>query len=169
IFRIYEPACRFVLHHPRKVIAAAVLLVVVSIPIYLRLGSEFMPPLNEGTLLYMPSTLPGVSVEQAHQLLIAQDKVLRGFPEVERVFGKAGRADTSTDPSPFSMAETTVVLKPTDAWRPKKRWYSGWPHWIQPVFRPLWPDRISWDELVAEMDQKLKTPGVANAWTMPIK
>jgi len=169
VFRIYEPACRWVLRHPRKVIAAAVLLVLVSIPVYLRLGSEFMPPLNEGTLLYMPSTLPGVSVEQAHQLLIAQDKVLRRFPEVERVFGKAGRADTSTDPAPFSMAETTVVLKPTDQWRPKKRWYSGWPRWIQPVFRPLWSDRISWDELVAEMDQALKTPGVANAWTMPIK
>jgi Cu(I)/Ag(I) efflux system membrane protein CusA/SilA len=117
----------------------------------------------------MPSTLPGISVEQAHQLLIAQDKVLRAFPEVERVFGKAGRADTSTDPAPFSMAETTVVLKPTDQWRAKPRWYSRWPSLLQPVFRPLWPDRISWDELVAEMDLALKAPGVANAWTMPIK
>ena len=169
IFRVYEPACRFVLRHPRKVIAGAMLLVAVSVPMYFTLGSEFMPPLNEGTILYMPTTLPGISVAAAQELLVEQDKVLRSFPEVERVFGKAGRADTSTDPAPFSMFETTVVLKPTDQWRPKERWYSSWPEWIRPVFRPLWPDRISWDELVDEMDRALKAPGVTNAWTMPIK
>lgn len=169
LFRAYEPACRLVLRHPRKTIVAALLLVAVSIPAYFSLGSEFMPPLNEGTLLYMPTTLPGVSVAQAQELLIAQDRVLRSFPEVARVFGKAGRADTSTDPAPFSMFETTVVLKPSDEWRPKARWYSGWPEWTKAAFRPFWPDRISWDELVDEMDRALQAPGVTNAWTMPIK
>jgi Cu(I)/Ag(I) efflux system membrane protein CusA/SilA len=170
IFRLYEPACRFVLRHPRATIAAALSLVALSVPAYLALGSEFMPPLNEGTILYMPILLPGVSVAQAQEVLEGQDRVLRGFPEVERVFGKAGRADTSTDPAPFSMFETTVVLKPEEQWRPKERWYSRWaPPWVKPLFRPLWPDHISFDELVAEMDAAVKAPGVANAWTMPIK
>jgi copper/silver efflux system protein len=170
IFRVYDPACRFVLRHPRKVIAAAVALVAVSIPVYFRLGREFMPPLNEGTILYMPTTLPGMAVAQAQELLTAQDRVLRGFPEVQRVFGKAGRADTSTDPAPFSMTETTVVLRPPEEWREKPRWYSSWaPEWSKPFFRPIWSDRISWDELVDEMDRALQSPGVTNAWTMPIK
>jgi len=170
IFRIYDPACRFVLRHPKAVIGAAFGLVLVSLPMYLRLGSEFMPPLNEGTILYMPTTLPGISVAQAQELLIAEDKILAAYPEVERVFGKAGRADTSTDPAPLSMMETTVVLKPADQWRGKERWYSSWaPGWGQAVLRPVWPDRISWDELVADMDGKLRFLGNTNAWTMPIK
>jgi len=170
IFKVYEPACRFVLRRPRAVILTAIALVAVSLPAYFRLGSEFMPPLNEGTILYMPTTLPGISVTQAHELLEAQDQVLKGFPEVERVFGKAGRADTSTDPAPFSMMETTVVLKPENEWRPKERWYSSWsPEWLKPVFRPIWPDRISWEDLVDQMDRQLRIPGTTNAWTMPIK
>ncbi len=169
IFRVYEPACRFVLRHPKKVIGAALLLVAISVPAYFTLGSEFMPPLNEGTILHMPTTLPGISVAQAQELLIAQDKVLRAFPEVERVFGKAGRADTSTDPAPFSMFETTVVLKSEDEWRAKPRWYSDWLDWTKPAFRPFWPDHISWDELVDEMNRALASPGVTSAWTMPIK
>ncbi|MBI5443193.1 MAG: efflux RND transporter permease subunit, partial [Deltaproteobacteria bacterium] len=170
IFRIYDPACRFVLRHPKSVIAGAFALVLLSIPAYLKLGSEFMPPLNEGTILYMPTTLPGLSVAQAQELLMAQDKLLKGFPEVERVFGKAGRADTSTDPAPFSMMETTVILKPETEWRAKERWYSDWvPDWLKGFFRPIWPDHISWDELIADMDAKLRFPGVTNAWTMPIK
>ncbi len=169
IFRLYEPACRFMLRHPRTVIAAAVLLVMLSLPVYFELGSEFMPPLHEGTLLYMPTTLPGISVAEAQALLLTQDQVLRAFPEVERVFGKAGRADTATDPAPLSMVETTVVLKPRDQWRPRVRWYGGWPTWTHPLFRPFWPDRISWEELVAEMDRALSLPGVTNAWTQPIK
>ena len=170
IFRGYEPACRFVLRHPKSTIAAAIALVLLSLPAYFKLGSEFMPPLNEGTILYMPTTLPGISVAQARDLLIAQDKLLKGFPEVERVFGKAGRADTSTDPAPFSMMETTVILKPEKEWRQKERWYSSWaPNWLKPLFQPIWPDHISWDELVAEMDQVVRFPGVTNAWTMPIK
>jgi Cu(I)/Ag(I) efflux system membrane protein CusA/SilA len=145
-------------------------MVAISLPVYFRLGSEFMPPLNEGSILYMPTTLPGISVAEAQDLLTTQDTLLKGFPEVERVFGKAGRADTSTDPAPFSMMETTVILRPEGQWRGKGRWYSAWcPDWFKPLLRPLWPDRISWDELVAEMDKALHLPGVTNAWTMPIK
>lgn len=170
IFRLYEPACRFVLRRPGLVILAAASLVAVSLPFYFRLGSEFMPPLNEGTILYMPITLPGISVTQATELLQTQDRVLKSFPEVERVFGKAGRADTSTDPAPLSMFETTVVLKHENEWRPKARWYSAWtPEWMKPAFRPFWPDHISMEELVDEMDRALRIPGVTNAWTMPIK
>jgi Cu(I)/Ag(I) efflux system membrane protein CusA/SilA len=120
-------------------------------------------------MLYMPTTLPGLSVAQAQDLLIRQDKLLKSFPEVERVFGKAGRADTSTDPAPFSMMETTVVLKDPSQWAAKERWYSKGPDFLKPVFRPIWPDRISWDELVAKMDNVVRFPGVTNAWTMPIK
>jgi Cu(I)/Ag(I) efflux system membrane protein CusA/SilA len=170
IFRVYEPACRLVLRHPRLTLLAAVALVGLSLPVYFQLGSEFMPPLNEGTILYMPTTLPGLSVSAAQDLLVSQDQVLKSFPEVERVFGKAGRADTSTDPAPFSMMETTVVLKPVEQWRPKARWYSDWlPPMLQKFVRPIWPDRISWEELIDEMNQALQIPGVTNAWTMPIK
>ncbi|HEY5997484.1 MAG TPA: efflux RND transporter permease subunit, partial [Candidatus Deferrimicrobiaceae bacterium] len=170
LFRVYEPACRFVLRRPKTVIAAAVVAMAVSVPAYMKLGSEFMPPLNEGTMLYMPTTLPGLSVAQAQDLLVRQDKLLKSFPEVERVFGKAGRADTSTDPAPFSMMETTVVLKDPSKWSAKERWYSSWaPDFLKPVFRPIWSDRISWDELVTKMDGVVRFPGVTNAWTMPIK
>jgi len=170
IFKVYGPACRFVLRHPRKVIAAALLLVAGSVPVYFTLGSEFMPPLREGTLLYMPTTLPGISVTQAQALLETQDRVLRSFPEVERVHGKAGRADTSTDPAPFSMMETVVVLKPENEWRGRERWYSSWaPGWLLSFLQPLWPDHISMDELIDEMDRALRIPGTTNAWTMPIK
>jgi Cu(I)/Ag(I) efflux system membrane protein CusA/SilA len=109
-------------------------------------------------------------VAEAQALLETQDRVLKSFPEVERVFGKAGRAETSTDPAPFSMMETTVILKPPSEWRGRDRWYSRWaPGWLKGFLRPLWPDRISWDDLVAEMDRRLRIPGVTNAWTMPIK
>ena len=130
-----------------------------------------MPPLNEGTILYMPTTLPGISVTEASRLLQVQDRILKAFPEVVSVHGKAGRAETSTDPAPFSMMETVVQLKPDSEWRPKERWYSGWaPEWLKDaVLRRIWSDRITWDELVAEMDQALRIPGQTNAWTMPIK
>ena len=170
LFRFYEPACRFVLEHPYKTILAAILLVLSTIPVYLRLGSEFMPPLNEGTILYMPTTLPGISVTEAQSLLQTQDQILKSFPEVERVFGKAGRVESSTDPAPFSMMETTVVLKPRGEWRKKARWYSAWAaELLQRPLRHVWDDRLSWEELVSEMDARLKFPGVTNAWTMPIK
>ncbi len=171
LFRIYEPPARLVLRHPKSTIAMALLLVATTVPVYFRLGSEFMPPLNEGTLLYMPTTLPGISVAQAQVILQHQDQMLMEFPEVERVFGKAGRAETSTDPAPFSMMETTVVLKPASEWRYKEAWYSGWsPDWLKNLlFRRIWPERISVEDLVAEMDQEVRIPGVTNAWTMPIK
>jgi len=170
IFKVYDPVCRWVLRRPRTTILIAVAIVAVSIPAYFGLGSEFMPPLNEGTILYMPTTLPGISVAEAQALLVTQDRVLKSFPEVERVFGKAGRAETSTDPAPFSMMETTVILKPPQEWRGKDRWYSSWvPGFLKGFLRPIWPDRISWEELVEDMDRKLRIPGVTNAWTMPIK
>jgi Cu(I)/Ag(I) efflux system membrane protein CusA/SilA len=170
LFKIYEPPARLVLKHPKTTIAVALLVVATTVPVYFRLGSEFMPPLNEGTILYMPTTLPGISVAQAQTILQQQNQMLKAFPEVERVFGKAGRAETSTDPAPFSMMETTVVLKPQSEWRHKEQWYSAWaPEWLQDLLRRIWPDRISWEDLIAEMDQKVRIPGVTNAWTMPIK
>ena len=172
VFKIYEPACRFVLRFPLWVTAASVLLVAVSIPVYFKLGSEFMPPLREGTLLFMPTTLPGISVAEARRIMETQDRIFKGFPEVERVFGKAGRAETSTDPAPFSMMETTIVLKPENQWRAKDTWYSGWaPGFLAALFRPFWPDHMTYEELIAEMDEKLAIPGVSSrgAITMPIK
>jgi Cu(I)/Ag(I) efflux system membrane protein CusA/SilA len=170
LFRIYGPPAHWVLRHTRITIAAAVIVVLGTIPIYFKLGHEFMPPLNEGVILYMPTTLPGISVAQASALLQTQDALLRQVPEVERVFGKAGRADTSTDPAPLSMAETTVILKPESQWRHKDRWYSKWlPSFLQPLVRPLWPDTMSWEELVNDLDHRLQLPGQTNAWTMPIR
>lgn len=170
LMRIYRPVVEFALKYKWATVISAVLIVVLTVPIYFRLGSEFMPPLNEGVILYMPTTLPGISVTEATKLLQVQDKILRQFPEVERVFGKAGRAETSTDPAPFSMMETTIVLKPESEWRKKPQWYSSWaPEWLQKILRRVWPDRISWEELVNEMDQALRLPGVTNAWTMPVK
>ena len=169
LFKLYTRPAKLVLRHPRVVIGIAVLIVVFTIPVYLKLGHEFMPPLNEGSLLYMPTTLPGISVAQAGALLQRQDQLLKQFPEVERVFGKAGRADTSTDPAPFSMMETIVVLKPPTEWRTKPRWYSNWPDFLKPVFRPFWPDTISSEELVNAMNAALTLPGQTNAWSMPIK
>jgi Cu(I)/Ag(I) efflux system membrane protein CusA/SilA len=147
LFAVYEPACNFVLEHRKLVIVGAIILMVATVPVYFQLGSEFMPPLNEGTILYMPTTLPGISVTEAAKLLQIQDKIFMTFPEVERVFGKAGRANTSTDPAPFSMMETTVVLKDKRFWRPG----------------------LTWEKLIDEMNAKMQIPGVTNAWTMPIK
>ena len=173
LMRLYHPAVRFVLRHTWAVMFAAVLIVAVTIPFYFKLGSEFMPPLNEGVILYMPSTVPGISVTETARLLQTQDKVLKSFPEVERVFGKAGRAETSTDPAPFSMMETVVVLKPESEWRPKTRWYSSWaPEWLQRILRRAWPDRISMDELIhgpGGLHEATQFPGTSNAWTMPVK
>jgi Cu(I)/Ag(I) efflux system membrane protein CusA/SilA len=170
LHRLYERPCRAVLRRPRTTIAIALLAMLSTVPVFLKLGSEFMPPLDEGSILYMPTTLPGISVTEAERLLQTQDRILKSFPEVERVFGKAGRADTSTDPAPFSMMETTVILKPESEWRAKERWYSSWaPDWLAGVFRHVWSDHISHDELVDGMDRALKIPGTTNAWTMPIK
>ncbi|MGE5645114.1 MAG: efflux RND transporter permease subunit [Acidobacteriota bacterium] len=141
LIRLYEPVCAWTLRWKWLVIAGALAAVVFTIPVYQRLGSEFMPPLDEGVLLYMPSTLPGISETEAQRLLQVTGRIIKSFPEVETVLGKAGRAETSTDPAPLSMLETVVVLKPhTDT-----------------------------EKLVDRMNEALKLPGVTNAWTMPIK
>ena len=170
LIRLYAPVCELALRWKWLVIAGAVALVVVTVPVFERLGSEFMPPLDEGSLMYMPSTLPGISVTQAQQLMQVQDRIIKRFPEVSTVLGKAGRAETSTDPAPFSMMETVIVLKPETQWRKVDTWYSSWaPKWAKGIFRRFTPDHISTDQLVEEMNQALKIPGTANAWTMPIK
>ncbi|MCX5696923.1 MAG: CusA/CzcA family heavy metal efflux RND transporter [Candidatus Omnitrophica bacterium] len=169
LFRIYEPACNFVLKYRKATLIAAGLLVLSAIPVFMKLGSEFMPPLNEGTILYMPTTLPGISVTETQRLLQTMDKIIKTVPEVERVFGKAGRAETSTDPAPFSMMETTIVLKPESEWRKVHRWYSRMPNFLQAPLRPIWRDRITGEDIVNELDNKMQFPGVTNAWTMPIK
>ncbi len=147
LFAIYEPACRAVLRHPKATIAIALVLIASTVPVYLQLGHEFMPVLDEGVILYMPTTLPGISVGEAARLLETQDRILKSFPEVESVLGKAGRAETSTDPAPLSMMETTIVL------RPKSEWREG----------------MTRQRLEAEMDAALRIPGTTNAWTQPIK
>ncbi|MBK8069393.1 MAG: efflux RND transporter permease subunit [Rhodanobacteraceae bacterium] len=147
LIAIYRPVIAFVLRFQKGVIALAVVVLIATAWPASRLGSEFMPSLNEGSLLYMPSSLPGMSVTQAGQLLQTQDRIIKSFPEVESVFGKAGRALTATDPAPLEMFETVINLKPQDQWRPG----------------------MTQDQLIAEMDSALKFPGVANSWTMPIK
>jgi Cu(I)/Ag(I) efflux system membrane protein CusA/SilA len=170
LIRLYEPVAAWSLRHTRLVVAAACALVLATVPVFMRLGSEFMPPLDEGTLFYMPSTMPGIAIGDAQKLLQATDRIIKQFPEVDRVLGKAGRAETPTDPAPLSMLETVITLKPRSEWRTVPRWYSGWaPEWTRPALRRITSDRLSQDELVAEMDRALTLPGVANAWTMPIK
>ncbi len=170
LIRVYEPVCGWALRWKWAVIAAAVAIVAITVPVYNKLGSEFMPPLDEGTLLFMPSTLPGISVTEAQRLMQVQDRIIKSFPEVQLVMGKAGRAETSTDPAPLSMMETVVALKPQSAWRHKETWWSSWaPAWLTPALRRIAPDRLSTDELVDEMNEALRLPGASNAWTMPVK
>ncbi len=169
LFRIYEPVCRGVLRHPKKTILAASFLLLTTLYPFFHLGSEFMPPLDEGTILYMPTTLPGISATEAGKLLQKQDQILKSFPEVFSVFGKAGRAETSTDPAPLSMMETTIVLKPKSEWRKISRFYSQWPKLLQRPLSHFWPDHVSLEDLTNEMNEKLQIPGVSNAWTQPIQ
>ena len=170
LFRLYEPVVRWVLEARKLVIVIAIGLILATVPVYLMIGREFMPPLNEGSILYMPTTLPGISVTEAQKLLQKQDQILKSFPEIERVFGKAGRIESSTDPAPFSMMETVVLLKPVYEWREKSRWYSLWmPKPFKPFLQRFWPEHLSYEDLITEMDQALKFPGATNAWTMPIK
>jgi copper/silver efflux system protein len=171
LHRIYEGPCRFVVRHAKLTVIASLAVVALTLPVYFKLGSEFMPPLREGSLLYMPSAVqPGMSVAEAQKALQVQDKILMSFPEIDRVFGKAGRAGTSTDPAPFSMMETTILLKPDLQWREKPRWYSSWaPNWLKRMLRTAWRDRITEEELISELDAALRLPGISNAWTMPIK
>ncbi len=147
LIAIYRPVISVVLRAKGLTIGAAVLVLAVSVWPATRLGSEFMPSLNEGTIMYMPTTLPGLSVTKSAELLQTQDRIIRSFPEVASVFGKAGRALTATDPAPTEMFETVINLKPKEQWRPS----------------------VTLDSLTQEMDKSLQFPGVSNAWTQPIK
>jgi Cu(I)/Ag(I) efflux system membrane protein CusA/SilA len=174
IQRVYQPFVYVALRRPLTTVLIGVLAVLSAIPPALRLGSEFMPELDEGDLLYMPTTLPGISIEEVKRQLQRQDAVLRAFPEVLSVHGKAGKAETPTDPAPLAMIETVIRLKPRDQWplRPRPRWYSSWaPAPLAAALRRVWPDRApeSREELVARMDEALQLPGWKNAWTMPIR
>ena len=167
---LYLPVLNWCLRHQKTVIAGALCLLLATIPIYRQLGSEYMPPLEEGSILYMPTTVPGISITEAGKLLQVTDRIIKQFPEVDRVLGKAGRADTATDPAPLSMLETLITLKPKDQWRQKETWYSKWaPDWGKFLLRWITSDRLSQDDLIREMNDALKFPGLANAWTMPIK
>ena len=143
----YRPLLAFVFRFKWLVLVLVVLLMAISLLTFFQLGSEFMPPLWEGDLLYMPTTLPGISITKAREILQQTDRIIKSFPEVDRVFGKAGRADTATDPAPLSMIETTIVLKPEDQWR----------------------EGMTKDKLIDEMNTAIQVPGLTNAWTMPIK
>ena len=143
----YAPVIDVVLRHKMWVLVAAVASLAVTVYPLQRIGSEFMPPLNEGDLLYMPTTLPGISITKARELLQQTDRIIGTFPEVHHVFGKIGRAETATDPAPLSMIETTIMLKPEEEWRPG----------------------MTIQKLIRELDQSIRIPGVTNAWTMPIK
>ena len=174
LIRVYRPFAWVALKNPRTTIAIGLAAVLSALPMAARLGHEFMPPLNEGDLLYMPTTFPNLSIEEAKRSIQIQDQLIRRFPEVEAVFGKAGRSSTPTDPAPLSMVETVVKLKPRDQWRiiHHDRWWSRRvPAWTEPALRVVWPDsrRLTWDELVAELDRAVRLPGWTNAWTMPIK
>lgn len=145
--KFYHPVVDFVMNKRWYVIGTAVILILVTIYPYKKLGSEFMPPLYEGDLLYMPTTLPGISVTKAKEIIQQTDRIIKTFPEVKSVFGKIGRAETATDPAPLSMIETTIQLKPNEEWR----------------------EGMTVDKLVEELNSAIQIPGLTNAWTMPIK
>src|SRR5262249_13595051 len=142
-----RPVIDLVLRARLATVALAVIVLAATAWPVTHIGTEFMPSLDEGTLFYMPTTLPGLSVTKSAELLQTQDKIIKSFPEVASVFGKAGRAATATDPAPLEMFETVINLKPKDQWRPG----------------------MTVDKLIAEMDGALQFPGVSNAWTMPIR
>jgi copper/silver efflux system protein len=144
---MYLPVLRWCLRHRKIAISLNLIFLVATFPLALKLGSQFMPPLYEGSALYMPTALPGISITQATTLLQEQDRVIRSFPEVESVFGVAGRSDSPTDNAPLDMYDTTIVLKPRDKWRPG----------------------LTYEKLIQEMDGKLQFPGLSNTWTMPIQ
>ncbi|MBL8035810.1 MAG: efflux RND transporter permease subunit [Leptospiraceae bacterium] len=146
LIALYAPVCRYTLEHPKRIIGAALVLMLSMIPLYMHLGQEFFPALYEESLLYMPVTAPGLSASEAARLLKLTDQIIASHPEVERVFGKAGRADSATDPAPLSMFETNIMLKPRSQWTVKSK-----------------------EELIAKFDASLKIPGLTNAFTMPIR
>ena len=174
IRHFYEPFVHVALRNPRTTVLIGLFAVLSALPVADKLEWEFMPPLDEGDLLYMPTTLPGVSIDEARRQLQIQDLALRKFPEVKSVLGKVGRADSATDPAPLSMVETVVQLKPRAEWRTRfeRRWYHGWtPAFTRPVLTKLWPEfrPLTRSELVEEMNAKLRFPGFTNAFTQPIR
>jgi Cu(I)/Ag(I) efflux system membrane protein CusA/SilA len=176
LIRLYHPAVDLVLKWRKTTLFLSLILVLsIAWPLS-KSGTEFMPPLYEGDLLYMPTTLPGLSVTKAKELLQQTDRIIRQFPEVDTVFGKIGRAETATDPAPMMMVETTIMLKPEDQWRQVQvdRFYSGWPAEMELIKKPLrkiWPEKksISIEDLTTEFNNAIQFPGLTNAWTMPIK
>ena len=170
LIRLYDPVARWALRRKWMVIGLALAMIAVTIPVFVKLGSEFMPPLDEEALFYMPTTMPGISITEAQKLLQFTDQIIKQFPEVDRVLGKAGRAETSTDPAPLSMLETVIMLKPKSAWRKVDTWYSSWaPEWMKSLLRPITPDHLSREALIEQLNQALRIGGLSNAWTMPIK
>src|SRR6202012_1919597 len=144
---IYLPILKFCLRHRWLTIVVNLIFLLVTFPLATRLGSQFMPALFEGSTLYMPTALPGISIEQAKVLLQQQDRILRSFPEVASVFGAVGRSDSATDNAPLDMYDTTVMLKP----------------------RERWPAGMTYEELIQQMDERLQFPGLSNTWTMPVE
>ena len=142
----YLPVLRWCLHHWKPVIAMNLVFLALTIPLYFRLGSQFMPPLYEGSSLYMPSALPGISITQATALMQEQDRIIRSFPEVSTVFGAVGRSDSATDNAPLDMYDTTIMLKPKEQWRPG----------------------VTYEKLIQQMNDRLQFPGLTNTWTMPV-
>jgi len=147
LVKLYRPCVHLVLKYKKATLVSSVVLILVSLPLFSKLGSEFMPPLNEGTILYMPTSLPGLSIREASRILHMQNKVIKTLPEVDHVFGKIGRAETSTDPAPLNMVETIITFKPREEWRPG----------------------LTWEKLTEELDRKLQIPGMPNIWWMPIQ
>ncbi len=171
---VYEPFVHAALRNPGTTVMIGLMAVLSALPLAARLGSEFMPPLDEGDILYMPTTLPGISIEEARRQLQRQDAILRAVPEVAAVLGKAGRAETPTDPAPLSMFETVVRLKPRAAWRTRyvRRWYVGrTPAAMRPLLARWWPEFVPMtrDDLVADLNERLRLPGWTNAFTQPIR
>jgi len=171
---IYRPIAVLVVRFRIAVVAAAAILMVATVPMLQRLGSEFMPPLDEGSLLVMPTTFPGIAIEEARRVLTAQDRIILRFPEVASVHGKVGRAETATDPAQLDMIETVIALRPRNEWptRFQPRWYSGYaPDWAKRALRPVWPEQYArtLSELSRDLDAALQTPGYQMAIAPPIR
>jgi Cu(I)/Ag(I) efflux system membrane protein CusA/SilA len=172
--RLYRPVARFAVRRRWLVTAATAVALASTAPVYWRLGSEFMPPLDEGSLLVMPTTFPGISIEEARRALNAQHRAIMGFGEVASVHGKTGRAETATDPAQLDMNESVVTLRPRAEWplRPVARWHTDVaPDWLAPLLRALWPEQRprTLPELVRDMDEALRMPGYQMAISPPIR
>jgi Cu(I)/Ag(I) efflux system membrane protein CusA/SilA len=171
---LYLPMVTMVVRYRVLVVTAAAALMLATVPVFGRLGSEFMPPLDEGSLLVMPTTFPGIAIEEARRAMQAQHRTVMGFAEVASVHGKAGRAETATDPAQLDMIESVIMLRPHGEWPTRRttRWYSGWaPTWIEPALRQVWPDEQprSLAELTRDLDAALRMPGYQMAIAPPIR